>query len=455
MKFNYSNKLALVFAISIVVLNSILSNATEISSYPGMNPQFSSRLTATLNQSIKEWKNLWLTQNVRSEDYLNKVLGPKISSEEKEKLVESTIQLKEVAEFDCNNKELRPAKLPEFCTNKESWLQQAGFNQFAMTLKIPLQNVVKMNDPKVIKMLQDFVSNAKILDPKIDEAGIFQASRNVWIAATLQKILNVDVQLTSPLYGYSMLYPYTDNVFDDPNLAKEAKGKFAKKFGSMLLGKNIELSSDLEIKVLENVNRMYDTFSPSQYPDVKQAVLSIYYGQMESMRQRDPSLSAEEILWISAFKGGTSVLADSYLAKPVLSEKEFQVSFDFGFLLQMVDDLQDLEKDQNEGFNSRTVFHNPKLDKKMRTEQVIQLVDYSHFIIKRLNELYPNNEELTQTMDAFIQLIIFEAVAQQPDQFDDKLVSEIEARSSLSFDNLSKAEIEKNMYQMIQRIDLK
>ena len=48
-------------------------------------------------------------------------------------------------------------------------------------------------------------------------------------------------------------------------------------------------------------------------------------------------------------KGGTSVLADAYMAKGRLTPSESFFAFGFGVLLQLIDDLQDVETDQAGG----------------------------------------------------------------------------------------------------------
>ena len=57
---------------------------------------------------------------------------------------------------------------------------------------------------------------------------------------------------------------------------------------------------------------------------------------------------------MSCAKGGTSVLADACMARGWLNEEESRFAFDWGVLLQLGDDLQDVREDMQRG--SMTLF---------------------------------------------------------------------------------------------------
>lgn len=65
-----------------------------------------------------------------------------------------------------------------------------------------------------IASANNFINKAKKFDPYITSADIFQALRNVWTMNLLQTTFSMDVELTYPIFSYSMLYPYTDNLID-------------------------------------------------------------------------------------------------------------------------------------------------------------------------------------------------------------------------------------------------
>ena len=66
-----------------------------------------------------------------------------------------------------------------------------------------------------------------------------------------------------------------------------------------------------------------------------------------SQKQADASLFLTErnIMDISIYKGGLSVLIDRFFINLKMTEEEILFYFGFGFLLQLCDDLQDIGED--------------------------------------------------------------------------------------------------------------
>ena len=59
---------------------------------------------------------------------------------------------------------------------------------------------------------------ARAFDPEVSIADVLQASRNAWTACGLEMLLGRSMCLTPSIFAYSMLYPYTDNYLDDPDV---------------------------------------------------------------------------------------------------------------------------------------------------------------------------------------------------------------------------------------------
>src|SRR5579863_5417575 len=82
---------------------------------------------------------------------------------------------------------------------------------------------------------------------------------------------------------------------------------------------------------------------------------AIHGAQSASVRQMDArGCGDDELLRITCGKGGTSVLADAYLARGELTAEEAEFGFTWGVLLQLGDDLQDVGEDLERG--SETLF---------------------------------------------------------------------------------------------------
>ena len=91
-----------------------------------------------------------------------------------------------------------------------------------------------------------FIKQCKAFDKKISYEDIGQAMRNVWIISLLQKMKDVDISFSMAIFGYSMLYPYTDNYLDDVEISMEEKNEFNHRLHKRLLGENIEGRNDHE-----------------------------------------------------------------------------------------------------------------------------------------------------------------------------------------------------------------
>src|SRR5262249_3916380 len=81
-----------------------------------------------------------------------------------------------------------------------------------------------------------FAREARPFAPQLPPDQLWPALRNVWIGNSLQMLLGLPVVLSPSLFAYSMLYPLTDNVLDDPQLDRHAKRAFAERFGRRLAG---------------------------------------------------------------------------------------------------------------------------------------------------------------------------------------------------------------------------
>jgi hypothetical protein len=191
-----------------------------------------------------------------------------------------------------------------------------------------------------------FAREARAFDPGLPLESLWQALRNVWIGNSLQIVLDLPVTLNPGLFAYSMLYPLTDNLLDDPRVESGAKRAFNERFGRRLAGLPVWPAGAAEAAIFRLVERIEDEFPRHAYADVHASLLAIHGGQVLSLRQQDdPGLTDGEILAISCEKGGTSVLADLYLVAGRAAASEERFAFGYGVALQLLDDLQDVESD--------------------------------------------------------------------------------------------------------------
>jgi hypothetical protein len=206
---------------------------------------------------------------------------------------------------------------------------------------------------------QTFIDRAKKIDPTLSSDSIFQALRNVWTMHSMQIYLNKPVALTDSVFAYSMLYPLTDNFIDDPFLTKEEKLEFNQRFRNKIktgqgVGQNIK-----EKQIFQMIDLIEIDWQREKYPKVYEALLSILDGQNFSLNQQDlEGIFSHDILGISVYKGGTSVLADAYLVSGNLTASQEKYAFYYGVILQLADDLQDIKEDlKNRHFTIMNLQH--------------------------------------------------------------------------------------------------
>ena len=192
-----------------------------------------------------------------------------------------------------------------------------------------------------------FIKECKEFDDEIKYDEIGQAMRNVWIVNILQNIMGKDICFTKAIFGYSMLYPYTDNYLDNVNISMKEKIQFNEFFSKILNDEYVELEGAYKLKIYKLVKNIEEVFERDKYKDVYESLLLIHEGQKNSLiHQECLSIPYErDMLKISIEKGGASVLADAYLVNGTLSDEEKEFAYGYGFLLQICDDFQDVKED--------------------------------------------------------------------------------------------------------------
>lgn len=221
---------------------------------------------------------------------------------------------------------------------------------------ISYEELALLKQPSFMKATKSFFNQAQAFDSTLGLEEIGQAMRNLWIINIIQKIGGVSVQLTPSAMGYSLLYPYTDNFLDSNDVPKSEKDAVMKNFSKRLAGVDATAASAYDKTLFELVGMIESEYSRATFPQVYESLLAIQHGQMKSMAQQDETDMPQEkdILKISIEKGGSSVLADAYLALGHLEMSEMIFYFGYGVILQLSDDLQDLNEDQAQGH--RTIF---------------------------------------------------------------------------------------------------
>ena len=201
------------------------------------------------------------------------------------------------------------------------------------------------------KIAEEFTVKAKEFDPQINMDDIVQAARNVWTMNSIQIIFSQTARLTPPIFAYSLLYPYTDNYLDSPDISLSLKKENSLRLKKRLQGYTVTALNYNENKVFDLLNLIEEYYPRDIYPDVYDSLYAIHHAQIQSLLlQKGKNVPYEtDIMGISFLKGGASVLADGFLINGKLNREEADFSFAYGVLLQLIDDLKDTCVDAENG----------------------------------------------------------------------------------------------------------
>ncbi len=202
----------------------------------------------------------------------------------------------------------------------------------------------------LIESACSFFEMARDFDPGIPFSDIYQAGRNIITANLIQLLLGLPVRNTPSLFAYSMLYPYSDNFLDDPAVSSSQKKEFNQRFYNRLIGETTHPLNRNE-EIIDTLIQMIESeWDREKFPVVYQSLLAIHTAQVKSLDlvSSDISPFEKDILGITFEKGGTSVLADGYLAAGTLLPEQIHALFGFGAFTQLMDDMEDICSDIQE-----------------------------------------------------------------------------------------------------------
>lgn len=274
-----------------------------------------------------------------------------------------------------------------------------------------LNNMDKELKEGFLESTKKFIRDCKEFDSKLTFEEIGQAMRNLWIVDIIQVLVGKGIKYSAAVFGYSMLYPYTDNYLDNVNITMNEKREFNNRLQKRLKGEKVENINENERKIYELIEKIEEVFERQSYPKVYESLLQIYEGQVRSLEQQK-SISVpyeKDILGISLEKGGASVLADGYLIDGDLSKEEIEFCIGYGFLLQLADDLQDVEEDLKN--NHMTVMS--QLSKGYKLDGLVnKLINFTDDLIEGVCfNKHPEEDKIKSTIkNNCLMLILFSIV---------------------------------------------
>ncbi len=289
-----------------------------------------------------------------------------------------------------------------------------------------------------LSITEEFIKTVNEFDASMDVYEVFQAIRNVWIMNSIQILLKIEVVLTPSIFAYSMLYPYSDNYLDDINITMDDKINFNKRFKEWLIGKKVAPINQNEMHIYHLIQKIEGQYDRLTFRQVFESLIAIHAAQERSLiQQRGNCLPNERnIIGISFEKGGTSVLADGYLVKGVLSQEEASFMFGYGVFLQLIDDLQDVEEDLKNG--NMTIFS--QIAYKLPLDSLVNKLFW--FIEKVLSKTKEFNtkdsEKLIEVIRESCNIMIVEAISKNPKVFSRGYIKRMKKHTMFRFSYYNK-----------------
>ncbi len=286
----------------------------------------------------------------------------------------------------------------------------------------------------ISRCAREFIDQARVFNPFVSFADVYQASRNVWTSNYLQVLMGLPVNLTPSLFAYSMLYPVSDNYLDDPSISREAKIAFDQRFSAWLKGEKAIPQNSSEQDVFDLVTMIEKQYCRDQFPQVYDSLLAIHIAQDKSMRVPKSPLKPNmvDLVSLTFEKGGTSVLADGVLSAGKLDPDLMGVIFNYGAFAQLMDDQEDIAGDLSE--KAPTLFS--EAARVGKVDQVMNRVfNFAHRVLKGLDRFdNPKANSLKKISMKGIDLLLIDTTLRLERYYSHPYLQKLEAAYPFRFD---------------------
>lgn len=311
-----------------------------------------------------------------------------------------------------------------FCRN--GWKNKTYDMMNTVLANEPVLGIHQVMSEKSINHFQEelkiFLCQVRTFAPELGFPEIGQALRNYIVYVMFKEMTKTTSGFSMAAFGYSMLYPFTDNFIDSTDTSEDEKQKYNQIIQDKLEGKAIHPTSLHQHKTCELLQAIESEYPRDGDTTIFQLLLMMLDAQRESLRQQNESssLTIEELLDISLYKGSLSVLIDRFLVKKELTENDLHFYLGFGFFLQLVDDLQDIKKDSLEKY--QTIF-TCNLQHKQSEMQVNKLL---HFLHQIMMDYQAENSIFRDFILSNCNQLIFASVNGSKDFFSQEYLDKIE-----------------------------
>jgi len=272
-------------------------------------------------------------------------------------------------------------------------------------------NLHKSMDSQTVDNFEDevfeFLRHVRKFAPELTFADIGQATRNYIVYAMFKTIHSVNSGFSMAGFGYSMLYPFTDNYIDNKKCTDQDKQFYNQLIRDKIKGLEVHPTISHHKKTCELLQAIESVYPRDKDDSIFHLLLMMLDAQEKSIGQQNKAfpLTIEERLDISIYKGGISVLIDRFFVDKEITETDLIFYLGFGFFLQLADDLQDIKEDSQLGYS--TIF---TIDLNYGQEEkfVNKLLNFLHTI---MNNYHVENDNFKDfVFSASILLILTSSI---------------------------------------------
>ncbi|MDD3172533.1 MAG: hypothetical protein PHF63_02495 [Herbinix sp.] len=285
-----------------------------------------------------------------------------------------------------------------------------------------------------VQEIKEFLHQVREFAPELSFADIGQAIRNYIVYAMFKELHNVKSGFNIAGFGYSMLYPFTDNYIDSKICTEKEKQEYNQIIRDKIKGKDVHPKTLHQSKTCELLQAIESAYPRDCDTQVFPLLLMMLEAQETSIKQqsKDLLLTYEERLNISIYKGGISVLIDRFFVNKEITEADLIFYLSFGYFLQLADDLQDIKEDSTQGHC--TIF---TLDLKCSQEE--KVVNKMLHFVHQITYSYPseNNSFKYFILSSCYQLI-YSSIAGSKEFFSRDYLDRIETYLPVTYPYLDK-----------------
>jgi hypothetical protein len=307
------------------------------------------------------------------------------------------------------------------------------FGKFAATaLDLP-EDAVALITNDFVALGAEFARRARRFDGDLPMEDIFQACRNAWTAGGLQSLLGAPIAITPSILGYSLLYPYSDNYLDSKMVSAGQKSRFSDRFRRRLAGEALAPANDRETAIWASVALIEAQYQRAGFAQVYDALLAIHRAQEQSLVQGRwfGGCDGGELLRISFAKGGASVLTDACLVSGRLNASDAELAFEWGAVLQLGDDLEDVRGDLRRG--SSTLLTQAVRARTPLDSLAAQLLNFSQQSAVRMNRFPNGSATLKNLLQVSWRSIVIAGIANAAEFFSPAFLDQVESSSPFRF----------------------